>query len=94
MFIGFIIEMSAVSSFFVYIIECIDGSYYTGYSKDVQARFQLHKKGKAARYTRMHKPWKIVFTEGFPSRKSAMKREKQIKKLTHNQKHILVSKQK
>jgi len=77
-------------SYYVYIIQCKDGSFYTGYTKNLDSRMKLHVNGKGARYTRMHKPKKIVHVEEFSSRSEAMKREKRIKKLTHCQKLKLV----
>jgi len=47
---------------------------------------RLHKKGKGARYTRMHRPERLVHVEEFRSRAEAMKRERRIKKLNHHQK--------
>ena len=73
---------------------CNDGSYYTGYTKDIQTRFQLHIKGKAAKYTRMHKPEKIVLVEKFSSRSIAMKREKAIKAMSRIRKIDLIMKKK
>ena len=78
-------------TFFVYILLCIDGSFYTGYTKNIETRVKLHESGKGARYTKMHKPQKIAYLEVFDSRAQAMKREKQIKKLTHQQKLNLIS---
>ena len=72
--------------YYVYIIQCKGNSFYTGYTKNVNSRFRLHKKGKAARYTKMHPPKKLIHVEEFNSRAEAMRREKRIKKLTHLQK--------
>jgi putative endonuclease len=69
---------------------CIDGSFYTGYTKDVDERMKQHENGKGARYTKAHKPQKVAYVEIFGSRGNAMKRERAIKKLTHQQKHELV----
>ena len=80
--------------YFVYIIRCNDGSYYTGHTKDVEKRFELHKKGKGAQYTRIHKPEKICYIENFMSRSEAMKREQKIKKLCHSKKQKLILKKK
>ena len=80
--------------YFVYIIKCNDGSYYTGHTKDVEKRFELHKKGKGARYTRIHKPEKICYIEKFTNRSEAMKREQKIKKLCHLKKQELILKKK
>ncbi len=76
--------------FYVYIILCTDGSFYTGYTKNVDKRLRLHVSGKGARYTRIHKPDKVAYTEALPSRAQAMRREKTIKKMSHQQKHDLV----
>jgi len=77
--------------YYVYIIQCKDGSFYTGYTKDLDSRLMLHMNGKGARYTRMHKAEKIVYTESFCSRAEAMRKEKEIKKLNHSDKLKLVS---
>jgi putative endonuclease len=76
--------------FFVYILLCMDGSFYTGYTKDLKERTRQHENGKGARYTKSHRPQKVAYVELFNSRSSAMKREKAIKKLTHQQKHELI----
>ena len=78
-------------TYYVYIILCKDGSYYTGYAEDVKCRVELHKKGQGARYTRMHKPEKIVYVEEFDSRSEAMKREREIKSLSHSKKQRLAN---
>ena len=72
--------------YYVYIIQCKGGSFYTGYTRDLDARMRLHVRGKGARYTRMLKPKKFVYVEEFDSRKEAMRKEKKIKKLTHRKK--------
>jgi putative endonuclease len=70
---------------------CGDGSFYTGYTKDLDARTRLHQNGKGAKYTKAHKPQKLAYIELFDSRSKAMKREREIKKLSHQQKLDLVS---
>jgi putative endonuclease len=77
--------------YYVYVILCVDGSFYTGYTKNIDTRIKLHESGKGARYTKMHKPQKIAYLELFDARAQAMKREKQIKKLSHQQKLNLIS---
>lgn len=64
---------------FVYIILCEDGSLYTGFSPNPQERFEDHKNGKGGRYTRSHKPVRLLFTEQHESKPAALKRESQIK---------------
>jgi putative endonuclease len=77
-------------SFYVYILLCLDGSFYTGYTKDLNERTKQHENGNGARYTKSHKPQKLAYVELFNSRSSAMKRERAIKKLTHQQKQELI----
>ena len=78
-------------SFYVYMLLCGDGSFYTGYTKDLDARTKLHQNGKGAKYTKAHKPQKLAYIELFNSRSKAMKREREIKKLSHQQKLDLVN---
>jgi putative endonuclease len=80
--------------FYVYILLCDDGSFYTGYTKNIDARTRLHANGKGARYTRMHKPERVAYVEFFGSRAKAMKREREIKKMTHRQKLTLINSRK
>jgi predicted GIY-YIG superfamily endonuclease len=77
--------------YYVYIIRCKDGSYYTGHAKDPEKRYKVHKKGLGARYTRIHEPEQLVYVEPFVSRSQAMKRERKIKTLNHKRKHQLIS---
>jgi len=77
--------------YYVYILLCKDGSYYTGHAKNVKHRVEQHKKGQGARYTRMHEPAKIVYVEEFNSRSDAMKREREIKSFSHSKKQRLVN---
>jgi len=77
--------------YYVYVLLCDDGSYYTGYTKNVKSRFRQHKKGAGARYTRMHKPEKIVHVEEVHTRKEAVCRERAIKSLTHERKRKLAN---
>ena len=75
---------------YVYILLCEDGSYYTGYTKDLERRFQQHLNGKGAKYTKSHKPVKIVYYEEFEDDREAMRREYRIKQLSHQEKENLV----
>jgi putative endonuclease len=78
-------------SYYVYLLLCDDGSYYTGYTSNVTLRFEKHKKGWGARYTNMHRPKKVVYVEEFNTRAAAIQREQKIKSLSHRQKHELAS---
>lgn len=76
--------------YYVYILSCRGGSFYTGYTGNLNKRMRQHMSGKGARYTRMHMPKKIAYTEEFTSRAKAMQREKRIKRLNHKQKQQLI----
>lgn len=75
---------------YVYIAECGDGSYYTGYTTDLEKRALMHNRGKGAKYTRSRLPVQIVHFEAFSSKIDAMKREAAIKKLTRRAKIALI----
>lgn len=66
---------------FLYLIECLDGSIYTGIAIDVAARFAAHASGKGARYTRTHPPARVLVSVEYPDRSSALKAEYRIKQL-------------
>ncbi len=79
--------------FYVYILQCTDGSFYTGYTKNLAERTKQHENGKGAKYTKSHKPQKIAYVEDLDSRSQAMKRERTIKKLSRQQKIDLINSQ-
>lgn len=79
-----------VRSCYCYIVECADGTYYTGWAIDPERRLAVHNKGRGARYTRMRLPVKLVYVEELPDRKSAMKREIAIKKMDRVRKLKLI----
>jgi putative endonuclease len=64
---------------FVYIVRCADDTLYTGWAMDVTHRVAMHNAGRGARYTRMHGPVVLVYTEEVPTRSDALKREHAIK---------------
>ena len=76
--------------YFVYIIECSDGSLYTGMTRDVERRFNEHKNKKGGHYTSSKEVVKIVYIEEHPDRSSALKRESQIKGWTRQKKLNLI----
>jgi putative endonuclease len=69
-------------SWFVYLIECQDGSIYTGIAVDVAARYAVHLSGKGARYTRSHPPRRLLAAIEYADRSSASKAEYRIKRLS------------
>lgn len=76
-------------SYFVYMLLCQDGSYYTGTTNDVAKRFRAHEQGKGAKYTRSHKPVALVYQEACTDKAGALRREHELKKLTHAEKRDL-----
>ena len=78
------------NAYYVYILLCADGSYYTGYSNNPAHRLDAHLKGRGARYTRMHKPSRVVYLQRHETRKAAMGQERRIKTLTHEEKRKLI----
>ena len=70
----------------VYLIECSDGSVYTGVAVDVAARYAAHARGKGARYTRSHPPRRLLATIEYPDRGSALSAEYAIKQLSAEEK--------
>ena len=79
-------------SCYCYILECADGTYYTGWTVDPERRVAMHNKGRGARYTRTRCPVKLVYVEELPDRTSAMKREIAIKRLGRAGKGKLIGK--
>jgi putative endonuclease len=76
---------------FLYLIECDDGSLYTGIATDVQARFDAHACGKGARYTRSRKPLAVVASFELAGRSEASRAEYRVKRLKAHQKRELIS---
>ena len=78
-------------AYFCYIVECADGTYYTGWSTDPLRRQREHNRGSGARYTRSRRPVRLVYVESVPSRAQALRRERQIKGLRRAQKTALIA---
>ena len=76
-------------TFTCYMLECSDGTYYTGWSTDPERRVRQHNSGKGARYTRSRRPVRLVYVEECPDKSAALKRERVIKALTRLQKEKL-----
>lgn len=76
---------------YTYILECSDGTYYTGWTVDLVARVRAHNEGKGARYTRVRLPVRLVYWEEQPTRNEAQRREAAIRKLKRAGKKSLVN---
>jgi putative endonuclease len=79
-------------SCYCYILQCADGTFYTGWTTDPERRITQHNKGIGAKYTSTRRPVKLVYLETHPNRTEAMKRELAIKKMKRVQKSELLEK--
>lgn len=74
-----------------YVLQCADGSYYSGSSTDLERRVHEHNQGKGAKYTRSRLPVEIIYFERYPDRSSAQKAEAAFKKLSRKQKEKFIN---
>ncbi|MBI4199451.1 MAG: GIY-YIG nuclease family protein [Chloroflexi bacterium] len=77
-------------AFYVYIVRCADGSYYTGHTDNLEARMEAHGRGEIAGYTSARRPVQLVFSESFMSRDDAFQVERQIKGWSRRKKEALI----
>lgn len=75
---------------YTYIVECKDGTLYTGWTNDIEKRIADHNEGKGAKYTRARRPVVLKYQEVFETKEEAMKREYAIKHLSHSKKKALI----
>jgi putative endonuclease len=80
-------------TYWLYIVACRDGTFYTGIATDVARRLLEHngEKGKGARYTAPRRPVTLVYQAEFPSRSEASKEEARIKRLSRSEKEALIA---
>lgn len=71
---------------YTYILKCGDGSLYTGWTNNLERRIKSHNAGKGAKYTKSRLPVELVYCESFGSKKEAMQREREIKRLSRKDK--------
>ncbi|MDD5163446.1 MAG: GIY-YIG nuclease family protein [Candidatus ainarchaeum sp.] len=81
-------------TFFVYLLRCKDCSFYCGWTNNLEKRINAHNAGTASKYTKSRRPVHLVYVEKTKNLSSALRREFQIKKLSHNQKENLVNSKK
>lgn len=79
---------------YVYILECSDGTYYTGWTNNLDKRVKMHNEGKGAKYTRGRLPVKVIYCETYNDKKEAMRREYEIKRFSRRKKIDLIFKNK
>ncbi|MEI6690203.1 MAG: GIY-YIG nuclease family protein [bacterium] len=76
-------------TYYLYILECVDQSLYSGITTDLVRRLWEHNTSpRGARYTRAHRPCKLVYSREFPDRSRATKAEYELKKLSHEEKKL------
>jgi len=83
-------KLARKRKYWVYIVKCKDGTYYTGYTNDLKSRIALHNKGNGAKYLRRRLPAKLVYAKEYRYYKNALRSERNIKKLTREQKEKLI----
>jgi predicted GIY-YIG superfamily endonuclease len=76
--------------FFIYMLECNDGSYYIGHTDDIDRRISEHNNGQISGYTKNRLPIKVVYTQDFATRDEAINAEQQIKGWSRKKKHALI----
>ncbi len=76
---------------YMYILECVDGSYYTGSTRDLGRRFLQHQRGEGANHTAKRLPVKLVYCEWFDHVAAAFDREKQVQRWTRQKKEALIA---
>ncbi len=82
---------SETKSWCVYILQCSDGSYYTGCTNDVEKRVATHNAGRGSKYTRVRRPVQLIYIEKDFDKSSAAKREYAIKQLSRMEKEVLIA---
>lgn len=79
---------------YTYILKCSDGTYYTGWTNNLEKRVSDHNQGRGAKYTKARRPVELIYYEEFMTKEEAMKREYAIKHLTRQKKEQLISEHK
>lgn len=77
-------------AFYCYLLECADGTFYAGWTTDPPRRLRQHNAGVGARYTRSRRPVRLVYVEACSDRAAAMRRERALKRLSHQEKRQLI----
>ena len=84
------IDLPQSNAHYVYVVRCANGSLYTGYAKDIEARIAAHNAGKGGRYTRVHRPVELTAAWSFATKREALQVEYRIKQLPRQKKLELV----
>ena len=84
------VSLEFLKKYYAYMLRCADGTIYSGFTTNPTRRAAVHNSGKGAKYTRSRLPVELVFTDCFATRREALKREAELKKLTHAEKILLI----
>ncbi len=84
------VDLPQSNAHYVYVVRCANGSLYTGYTKDIEARIAAHNEGKGGRYTRAHRPVELIASWNFTTKREALQVEYRIKQLPRQKKLELV----
>ncbi len=84
------VDLPQSNAHYVYVVCCANGSLYTGYTKDIEARIAAHNEGKGGRYTRVHRPVELIASWSFATKREALQVEYRLKQLSREQKIALV----
>ena len=79
---------------YLYILRCGDGTFYTGVTDNVERRLEAHRAGKGAKYTRGRGPLELVYREELPDKSAALRREIAVKRLNRREKLALIGEEK
>jgi len=85
--------MEKMGEHLFYVLECGDGSYYAGYTNNLEQRVQVHNEGKGAKYTRAKLPVRCIYSERFETKRAAMQAEYKFKQLRRNEKERYIEKE-
>ncbi|WP_172373741.1 GIY-YIG nuclease family protein [Sporosarcina jiandibaonis] len=85
--------MEKTAEHLFYVLECKDGSYYAGYTNNLERRVHMHNEGKGAKYTRAKRPVRCIYFEKFESKSAAMRAEYQFKQLTRDAKERYIERE-
>ena len=83
-------EIKRHGQYYVYIVKCANETYYTGYTSNIEKRIKAHNNNRGAKYLKGKQPIELVYAKPYAYYKNALKGEKEIKKLTRQQKANLI----
>ncbi|MGM9928016.1 MAG: GIY-YIG nuclease family protein [Bacillus sp. (in: firmicutes)] len=78
---------------YMYVLECKDGTYYTGYTNCLERRLRMHNDGKGAKYTKGRRPVRLIYQQAFETKREAMQAEYRFKQLSRTEKQIEMKKE-